>query len=97
MKYDLEKIILVVDSHHGVYSINVLFSNYDHLRINEIDKKVLKDIEKNDQYSENFIESCIEYIDNSIFEIDGVKYQAVQNEDIWLVPVNMELSEEWFI
>ncbi len=86
-----KELSLLVDSHHGIYSAQILAQSYGkYLQIDRTELNILKAGPDDDNYIETWaaIDGC-EIIDES-----GEKYFIWQNEDIWAVPDGWEWSEE---
>ena len=68
---------------------------FDEYRNTNESKDVLLDL-LNGPNSELYWESWDQYMNNT-FLIDGIKYYVVSNEDLWLVPVYLDLPDDWLI
>ena len=86
-----KELSLLVDSHNGIYSAQMLAKWYGpHLQIEKDDLDILLDGPDNDNYVEVWANiDGIELIDDS-----GEKYFIWQYEDIWAVPDGWEWSED---
>lgn len=92
----MEKFILLVDSHHGIYmaqsAIEVLqrMDNVDYGDLTQDEIQILLDGPDNEEYAEL---SC-EAMDAITVLIEGEKYGVSWNEDLWLVRDGLT-EEEW--
>jgi transcriptional regulator with XRE-family HTH domain len=90
-----DSIELAVNSAHGIYIPMVFCERYKQY----IDPECVKYFtnEDNIHRDEHYIEEWIVFMDNEILNINGTEYNIIQNEDLWLVPTNIEIPESWFI
>jgi hypothetical protein len=92
--------ILLVDSHHGVYMMQLFCSelldgNYQYKGIGRGEIAYLAD--KSNMDNEDYWE-CVNDIEQSITVLDkeGNEFNVMFNEDLWAVPVEFD-TEDWFI
>lgn len=86
-KYNSNELILAVDSHFGVYSPQTFVERYCD-SIKDAKKQDIEDIlsgPENEDYWEAW-----QHIESCTVTIDAKDYSIMQNEDIWLIPSNME-------
>lgn len=96
IKFDEDKLELVVSSAHGQYIPQTFIEWYGQYLTPAVPDEVLdilKDGPDNEEYWDAW--EIIQY-NHTIFVIDKA-YDIVHNEDLWLIPVGMELPEDWFI
>ena len=94
-EFNTDELLHVVDSHHGVYSYSIFAERYiPYLRHSENIEvyKCLTYEDNNEDYFDIWSElSCEEFV------IDGKIYQVIENEGIYLAPLDMEIPEDFFI
>ena len=102
MKYNENEIILAVDSHYGQYTPQVFIERYGEFLTTPLDeesKKIFVEGPDNQFYWDDW---CY-ILDNNTVKLttyEGnapTEYKIIENEDLWLVPINMELPDEWYI
>lgn len=91
-----EYAVLLVDSHHGQYIPQIVAEmycqelNWDWSEVSKEDiQSLLNGVE-----DENYWEAWCQALDNVRFEVDGVRYQLFQNEDLWAIPLEIEFTED---
>lgn len=86
--------ILLVDSHHGVYSGQLAYKTLNR----ELKAQVRKQMTKDGIYSlvsgpnDEFYYEAIEELENCTLVFEGHNWSIQQNEDIWLVPEGYEME-----
>jgi transcriptional regulator with XRE-family HTH domain len=90
-----DSIELAVNSAHGIYIPMVFCERYKQY----IDPECVKYFTNEDNIHRDlhYIEEWIFFTDNETLNINGTEYNIIQNEDLWLVPTNIEIPESWFI
>lgn len=95
-EYNSDLLILAVSSSYGVYTPQTFGEWYADKCTNlEQFTEEFKDLENLD--CEFYWESFDSILNSAQFNIDGKLYYAVQNEDVWFIPVGMELPENFWI
>jgi hypothetical protein len=85
-------LVLAVDSHFGVYAPQTFVKRYkEYLNLSDEDYSIMMDIE-NEFYWEVW-----EEIESNNFVMDGIEYQILQNEDIWILPSSVDIPEDFWI
>ena len=95
-KFNSEALILMCDSHHGVYIPQMFFkANVEPIKIwcdtnghNFEDYRPLSNPD-----NEDYFEAWTDLVDNYTFENEYGKYQLMHNDDLWAIPTNMEWPE----
>ena len=92
MKTFEDSLILAVDSHFGVYIPQVFIERYgEFLELSEEEKTTLSD-PQNEYYFETWEDvSCRTFI------LDGVEHSIVENEDLWILPTDVNIPDDFFI
>jgi len=98
----IEDVVLLADSHHGVYIPQLVVQQYLEHPMWDWSKVSKEDIDSvlagpdNEWYWEAW-----ENIENEVKVVDeeGTEYMMMYNEDLWLVPVDIseEEIEQWII
>lgn len=93
MQYNPDQIILAVDSHHGIYAPQYFFEQYAQY----LDAPAQQWEELKDPDHPEYWEAWDDLLNDVTLTIDGKQYRVEQNEDVWFIPVDMELPEDWYI
>ena len=97
-KFNQDELLHVVDSHHGIYSYSVFAERYmPHLRYDENIVSYEALIDGNPYEMEYYFDIWADGLSTEEFIIDGKIYQVVENEGLYLSPLDMEIPEDWFI
>ena len=98
----IEDVVLLADSHHGVYIPQLVVQQYLEHPMWDWSKVSKEDIDSvlagpdNEWYWEAWenIENEVKVVDE-----DGTEYMIMYNEDLWLVPTDIseEEMEKWII
>lgn len=92
MKTFENSLILAVDSHFGIYIPQVFIERYgEFLDLSEDEIQTLSSHE-NELYFETW-----EYVSCRPFILDGIEYCIIENEDLWILPTDVEIPEDFFI
>lgn len=96
--FNSDALILAVSSSYGVYAPQTFSEWYSDKCVNILEGDLKESFEdlKNIN-SEFYWESWENVLDNAVISIDGELYNIIQNEDVWLIPVDMEIPEDFFI
>lgn len=86
---------LAVESAYGKYIPSIFCERY----IQYIDSEIAKYFtnEHNIENDEYYIEEWVNFIDGEPININGTEYHIIDNEDLWLVPANIEIPEDFYI
>jgi hypothetical protein len=93
MQYNPDQIILAVGSQNGIYTPQIFFENY--AQYLDTPAQQWEEL-KNPNHTE-YWEAWDDLLNDATLTIDGKQYRVEQNEDVWLIPVDMELPEDWYI
>ena len=91
-----EHTVLLLDSHHGVYTPQIIaekFSQEPNWDWSEVSKEDIQSL-LNGVEDENYWDAWDNVISCVSFEVDDVRYIIVQNEDLWAIPSEIEFTEE---
>lgn len=90
-----DSIELAVNSAYGKYIPSTFCERYAQYIDSEIAKYFTnEDNIENDEY---YIEEWVNFIDSEPININGTEYYIIENEDLWLVPINVDIPEDWYI
>lgn len=85
-------LILAIDSHYGVYTPQAFVEKYgEYLDLSNEQKEDLSSPD-NEFYWETW-----EIVLDKGLTIDGIEYSILSNEDLWLLPTNVEIPEDFWI
>jgi len=98
----IEDVVLLADSHHGVYIPQLVVQQYLEHPMWDWSKVSKEDIDSvlaghdNEWYWEAW-ENIMNEV--KVVDEDGTEYMMMENEDLWLVPTNIseEEIEQWII
>jgi hypothetical protein len=86
--------ILLVDSHHGIYSAQICLQSLNNDILRQVRQQVsnedLGDIL--DGPGNEFYFEAFESLEQCNIEFEGTNWTIQQNEDIWLVPEGYEME-----
>ena len=85
--------ILLVDSHYGVYSFQLLIETLNDELKKQIPQDIIEDLLAGPE-NENYWEAAND-LENLSLKWENEKWQVTSNEDLWLVPVLFMQSEEY--
>jgi hypothetical protein len=98
----IEDVVLLADSHHGVYIPQLVVQQYlehpmwDWSEVDQEDIDTVLSGPNDEWYWEAWdsIKDAVKVVDE-----DGTEYVIVYNEDLWLVPTDVDESEveQWII
>lgn len=91
-----EHAVLLLDSHHGVYTPQIIAEQYSHephWDWSEVSKEDIQSL-LNGVEDENYWEAWCHVLDNVTFEVDNMRYMLASNEDLWAVPSEIEFTED---
>lgn len=91
--FNATEIILAVDSHYGIYAPQLFFAQYARY----FDTAPQQWEELKDPNHPEYWEAWDELLSDATLTIEGNQYRVEQNGDIWLIPADMELPEDWYI
>ena len=92
-----DQIILAVDSHNGRYSMEHLIESYDFDNASELQEHIDMCKTVDNEENEGYYDSWNYILDNALITHKGITYRLEQNGDIWFVPVDIEVPEDWYI
>ena len=88
--FNNDSLILLVDSHHGIYIPQIFSEQFADLLTTE----QAKDLSNPD--NEFYWEAWEDVLSNiQVEDKKGNKYNIFQSEDLWAIPVNMEFPEDF--
>lgn len=87
--FDKDKMELLVDSHHGIYSAQLLAERYTIYGLGKRQVKDLKAGPENEHYWD-----AVDSLGSGYVLISNKAYQIMLDEDIWAVPADMFVSPE---
>ncbi len=97
-KFNQDELLHVVDSHHGIYSYGIFAERFlPHLvrQTNIASYEALRD--GNPREMEYYFDIWSDGLSTEEFILDGKIYNVVENEGLYLAPLDMEIPEDWFI
>lgn len=101
MKFDIDKIELAADSHRGQFIPQYILEIYGEF-IDPIPMDWEIEAIENGPDDEDYWEAW-ENILNSVIKFttyegdEPTEYNLVYNEDLWLVPIDMVIPDDWYI
>ena len=90
--------ILLVDSHYGIYSFQLLIETLNDEIKQQIPQRIIDDLSAGPD-NENYWGAAND-LENLSLKWENEKWQVTSNEDLWLVPESFMQSEEiedWYI
>jgi hypothetical protein len=88
--FNNDALILLVDSHHGVFIPQIFAEQFADL----LTQEQAKDLSSPE--NEFYFEAWEDVLNNvQVQDKEGKKYNIFQNEDVWAIPVNMEFPEDF--
>ena len=94
--FNADELILAVDSHYGIYTPQTAMERYMKYAIDLKDHEAYIEILSNPE-NEYYWELYENMLDTWTIVIEGKAYNFFSNEDLWLIPIDMKIDDDWII
>ncbi len=97
-KFNQDELLHVVDSHHGIYSYGIFAERFLPHLVRQTNITSYEALRDGNPYEDEYYFDIWTYgLSTEEFILDGKIYNVVENEGLYLAPLDMEIPEDWFI